>query len=64
MSHYSDKHYAPSDSFDRMYYSLFFKKGDNILDIGCSTGNFLAQDPKNIVGVDIDEDVNPDIVAL
>lgn len=55
MSHYSEKHYLPSEDFDRFYYSLFFKKGDEILDVGCSTGNFLAQDPKNITGIDIDE---------
>ncbi len=56
MSHYADKHYTPDDRTDRFYYSLFFKKGDGILDIGCSTGNFIAQDPQHIAGVDIDKD--------
>lgn len=56
MSHYSNKHYLPSDDFDMFYYILFFKKGDKILDIGCSTGNFVAQDSENIIGIDVDED--------
>ena len=56
MSHYSDKHYFASDDYDRFYYGILFKKGSKILDIGCSTGNFAAQDHKNIVGVDIDAD--------
>ena len=56
MSHYSDKHYTASHDFDKFYYGIFFKKGDKILDIGCSTGNFIAQDPKNITGIDIDKD--------
>ncbi|MAG91777.1 hypothetical protein CMO83_03820 [Candidatus Woesearchaeota archaeon] len=56
MSHYSEKHYIPSKEFDRFYYNLFFKKGDKILDIGCSTGNFIVQDSKNIIGIDIDMD--------
>ena len=56
MSHYSEKHYTPNKDFDRFYYNLFFKKGDKILDIGCSTGNFIIQDPKNMVGIDIDLD--------
>ncbi len=56
MGHYSDKHYTQSNDFDRFYYSILFRKGDKILDIACSTGNFMAQDPKNITGIDIDED--------
>lgn len=56
MSQYSDKQYIASDDSDRFYYSLFFKKGDKILDIGCSTGNFIAQDAKNITGIDSDDD--------
>ena len=56
MSHYSEKHYGASGDFDRFYYEILFRKGDKILDIACSTGNFIAQDPKNIIGIDIDED--------
>lgn len=56
MSYYSDKHYKPRNDFDKFYYEMFFTKGDKILDIGCSTGNFAAQDHKNIVGIDIDKD--------
>lgn len=56
MSHYSDKHYTPSSEYDKFYYDILFKKGSKILDIGCSTGNFIAQDPKNIVGIDVDKD--------
>ena len=56
MSHYSDKHYIPNDNFDKVYYNLFFKKGDKILDIGCSTGNFLVQDTTNTQGLDADRD--------
>lgn len=41
---------------DRLYYEMFFKKGMKILDIGCSTGTFELNDPKNIVGLDIDKD--------
>jgi SAM-dependent methyltransferase len=56
MSHYSNKQYPPREDFDKFYYHLFFKQGDKILDIGCSTGNFVAQDSKNIIGIDIDKD--------
>lgn len=41
---------------DRLYYEMFFKKGMKILDIGCSTGTFVLNDPKNIIGLDIDRD--------
>ncbi len=41
---------------DRLYYEMFFKKGMKILDIGCSTGTFVLNDPKNIVGIDADKD--------
>lgn len=56
MSHYSDRHYIASDDYDKFYYDMLFKKGDKILDIACSTGNFIAQEPKNIIGIDADED--------
>ena len=32
----------------RLYYEMFFKKGMKILDLGCSTGTFVLNDPKNI----------------
>ena len=56
MSHYSEKHYAPDDLYENTYYRLFFKEGEKVLDVGCSTGNLLSIDPKNMVGVDVDKD--------
>src|SRR3989338_8515193 len=56
MSHYSSAQYRPSDENERFYYHLFFKKGEKIVDIGCSTGNFIAQDPSHITGMDADKD--------
>ncbi len=56
MSHYSDMHYKIREDYDKLYYDMLFKKGYKILDIGCSVGNFIAQDPQNIIGIDIDED--------
>jgi len=56
MSYYSQRQYIEDIGSERLYYDLFFKKGQRIVDIGCSTGNFLAQDPKNILGLDTDED--------
>lgn len=44
---------------DRLYYEMFFKKGMKILDIGCSTGTFALNDPKNITGIDADKDAIP-----
>ncbi len=55
MSYYSDRHYKADDKFDRLYFEMFFRKGAQILDIGCTTGNFAAQDPKNILGIDNDD---------
>lgn len=55
MGYYSEKQYLPSSEEERFYHSLFFQKGKKVLDVGCSTGNFLAQDPKNMVGLDIDK---------
>src|SRR3989338_5460538 len=56
MSYYSQHQYAQNYEYDSFHYSLFFEKGQRILDIGCSTGNFLAQDPKRIIGLDSDAD--------
>jgi SAM-dependent methyltransferase len=41
---------------DRLYYEMHFKNGMKILDVGCSTGTFVMNDPKNIVGLDADRD--------
>ena len=49
-----EKHYKADDKFDEIYYKMLFN-GGKILDIGCSTGNFVVQDKKNIVGIDLDE---------
>ena len=49
------KHYKVDDKFDEIYYKMFFSSG-KILDIGCSTGNFVVQDKKNIIGIDLDDD--------
>ena len=58
ISWYSEQHYgkAVNKAFDELYYNMFFKKGQRILDIGCSVGNFIAQDSKNIIGIDIDKE--------
>lgn len=58
ISWYSERHYgkAVDKSFDELYYNMFFRKGQKILDIGCSVGNFLVQDRKNITGIDVDKE--------
>lgn len=56
MSYYSKRQYVENIESEKFYYDLFFKKGQHIVDIGCSTGNFLVQDPQNILGLDADED--------
>lgn len=58
ISWYSEQHYGKNINkySDELYYRMFFKKGQKILDIGCSIGNFAVQDPKNITGIDIDKD--------
>jgi 2-polyprenyl-3-methyl-5-hydroxy-6-metoxy-1,4-benzoquinol methylase len=59
MSFYSEKMYIPKDENKEknVYYQRFFSDvNGKILDVGCSTGNFVALDPKNIVGIDIDKD--------
>jgi len=57
MSQYSEKQYIANDDADRFYHSLFFKKGGSVLGIGCSMGSFIAQDPKNIMGICPDDNV-------
>lgn len=58
MSWYSERHYGRivGKHFDELYYRMFFKNGQKLLDIGCSVGNLLVQNPKHSVGIDIDND--------
>jgi len=46
-----------SKSIDFAVYFGEFLNRDNykLLELGCSTGNFLSNDPKNIVGIDINK---------
>lgn len=55
MSYYSEKYSLNAEKY-RLYYRMFFKKGTKILDVGCGVGNFLLQDPANIIGTEIDSD--------
>jgi ubiquinone/menaquinone biosynthesis C-methylase UbiE len=55
MSHYAQTQYRPNDEFDSFYHSMLFRKGDSILDIACSTGNFAIQDKQHIIGIDTDK---------
>jgi len=59
MSWYSEQHYGRivNKQFDELYYKMFFKTGQKLLDIGCSVGNLLVQCPKYSVGIDIDMDL-------
>lgn len=50
------EHYKENTEIDKIYFNMFFKKEWKILDIGCNTGNFLANCSKVSVGVDIDKD--------
>lgn len=43
------------DWYTFLFYERHFKEVDKVLDVGCGVGNFIAIDPKKIVGVDIDE---------
>ncbi len=54
MSRHYKQHYKADDKFDEIYYKIFFSDG-KILDIGCSTGNFLVQ-CKDGVGIDCDKE--------
>lgn len=62
MSHYSEKEYRPHKAekelwFDELYFQRWFTNVDGpILDMGCATGNFIANAPDLIEGIDIDED--------
>ena len=56
MSYYSEEIYSKTDGRMR-FYSIFYKKGQKILDVGIGGCNFMNNDPDNIVGVDIDNDL-------
>ena len=32
-----------------------YLKNKKVLDVGCGRGNFLSKDPKNFIGIDIDQ---------
>jgi len=61
MSWYSEKHYKPiqrnpdTDLYFQRFFADIIREGE-ILDIGCSIGNFLSLWPDKIIGVDCDED--------
>lgn len=57
MSHYSDIDNPPDRSRKRKLYARHFDTEDGrILDIGCSTGNFLQHHPDRCFGVDLDRE--------
>ncbi len=62
MSYYSEREYKQDTSpRDRWFDELYFKRWFNemkgpILDIGCATGNFIANRPDSVEGIDIDDD--------
>jgi len=51
-----DAHGITKDTYSNqlIYYNRFFKKGQKLLDLGCSTGRFVLCDPENITGVEHD----------
>lgn len=55
-SKFYKEHYKPVDNQEDIYYKMFFHNAGKILDIGCSTGNFVIQDKENIIGLDIDQE--------
>jgi 2-polyprenyl-3-methyl-5-hydroxy-6-metoxy-1,4-benzoquinol methylase len=57
MSYYTELWTKKESTGAMLHYERFWKgfKG-KILDVGCSVGNFVAQDPKNITGIDIDKE--------
>lgn len=61
MSYYSEIEYKKKEKndlwFEKLYFDRWFRNCRGlILDIGCSTGNFLAVAPEKIEGIDIDEE--------
>ena len=52
---YAD-HYNIDDTIFGVYHSMFFfKPSEKILDVGCSTGNFLIHCSKDSFGIDCDD---------
>lgn len=58
MSYYTKKQYKERKltAKEKAYFNFFKEVKGKILDIGCSIGNFIQNNPKRIVGIDIDED--------
>lgn len=57
MSYYADHDNLPDPTRKRkLYHRHFSRLEGSILDLGCSTGNFIQHDPERIVGLDIDPD--------
>lgn len=59
MSYYSEIYYLSKEGkkeTDVLYQMFFSEIKGKILDIGCSTGNFVALDKQNIIGIDVDKD--------
>ena len=57
MSWYIKYYHRENRQGTDVVFEKYFKAIDGkILDVGCSVGNFISNDPKRIVGVDIDED--------
>jgi 2-polyprenyl-3-methyl-5-hydroxy-6-metoxy-1,4-benzoquinol methylase len=59
MSYYTDVQYRVNEQDDSTeknvrFYTYFRDIEGEILDVGCSLGNFLALDPERIQGIDID----------
>jgi len=58
MSYYTKKYLKSEKEYIRndYYYKKYFKNEWKILDVGCSVGNFIVNNPNNIVGIDKDRD--------
>lgn len=58
MSYFTEKEYSIKKDlwYEKKIFERFFRRTDKILEIGCCVGNFVAVEPKSIVGVDIDPD--------
>lgn len=57
MSYYSDLDNRPDPARKRkLFYRYFSAIDGRVLDIGCSTGNFIQHAPSRIVGIDLDDD--------
>jgi SAM-dependent methyltransferase len=54
MSYYSDYYRIDKTAKSKHFWKYFSDVDGPILDIGCTTGNFVQWSPENIVGVDLD----------